>query len=83
MQRNKRDLSQQFEAASNESILETHNGDENNGGEVMDSAELLDTTDSMFSNESSHTRNKTYFYPKFVRKIYFLNFVKNLNFFEI
>lgn len=69
MQRNKRDLSQQIEAASNESIVETDN-DENNGGEVMDSGELLDTTDSLFSNESSHNRNKTkdktYYYPKFV-----------------
>jgi hypothetical protein len=75
VQRNKRDLSQQLEAASNESIVETDNGDENNGGEVMDSAEILDQADSHFSNESSHTRNKTYFYPKFVSmKNYLISF---------
>ncbi len=57
VQRNKRDLSEQFEATSNETIVEESNNDddENNGGEVMDSSELLE-----------HTRNKTYFYPKFV-----------------
>lgn len=51
--------------SSNESIVEVNNDDENNGGEVMDSAESFDTNDSLF-NETSHKRNKTYFYPKFV-----------------
>lgn len=57
MQRNKRDLSQ-TESNSNETI-----DDENNGGEV-NSAEQPDTNEFSFNNET--TRNKTYFYPKFV-----------------
>lgn len=60
VQRNKRDLSQ-AESNSNETI------DDNNGGEVMDSAEQPDANDfSSFNNETMQTRNKTYFYPKFV-----------------
>lgn len=58
VQRNKRDLSQM---ESNETIDEA-----NNGGEVMDSAEQPEANEFTFNNESSQTRNKTYFYPKFV-----------------
>jgi hypothetical protein len=61
VQRNKRDLSQ-MESNSNETI----DDDGNNGGEVMDSAEQMDANEFTFNNESSQTRNKTYFYPKFV-----------------
>lgn len=60
VQRNKRDLSQ-AESNSNETI------DDNNGGEVMDeSAEQPDVNEFSFINETMQTRNKTYFYPKFV-----------------
>lgn len=57
VQRNKRDLSQ-TESNSNETM-----DDANNGGEVMDSAEQPDANEF---NETMQTRNKTYFYPKFV-----------------
>lgn len=61
VQRNKRDLSSQMESNSSETI-----DDANNGGEVMDSAEQPDTNEFTFNNETTQTRNKTYFYPKFV-----------------
>jgi hypothetical protein len=59
VQRNKRDLSL-MESNLNDTIDE-----DNNGGEVMDSAENTEApdTDTFSFNE---TRNKTYFYPKFV-----------------
>ena len=59
VQRNKRDLSE-MEPTSNETIDEA-----NNGGEVMDSNEQPEANEFSF-NETSQTRNKTYFYPKFV-----------------
>jgi hypothetical protein len=55
-----------MEATSNEAIVGDDNDDENNGGEVTDSAEQVESTVPPFNNETSHTRNKTYFYPKFV-----------------
>lgn len=58
VQRNKRDLSQM---ESNETIDEA-----NNGGEVMDSGEQPEVNEFTFNDETSQTRNKTYFYPKFV-----------------
>lgn len=58
VQRNKRDLSQM---ESNDTMDEI----DNNGGEVMDSAEQPEVNEFAF-NETSQTRNKTYFYPKFV-----------------
>lgn len=61
MQRNKRDLSQ-MESNSNETI-----DDANNAAEVVDSAESPDANEFSF-NETLQTRNKTYFYPKFVSK---------------
>jgi hypothetical protein len=62
VQRNKRDLSE-VESNSNETIDEA-----NNGGEVMDSGEQSEPEPNEFSfnNETMQTRNKTYFYPKFV-----------------
>lgn len=59
VQRNKRDLSE-IEATFNETIDEA-----NNGGEVMDSDERPEAIEFSF-NETAQTRNKTYFYPKFV-----------------
>lgn len=65
VQRNKRDLSQmelsQMELNSNETIDEA-----NNGAEVMDSDEQPEANEFSFSNETLNSRNKTYFYPKFV-----------------
>ena len=62
VQRNKRDLSE-MESNSNETIEE-----DNNGGEVMDSVEQTEApeTNEISFNETLQTRNKTYFYPKFV-----------------
>lgn len=60
VQRNKRDLSQ-MESNSNETI-----DDANNGGEVLDSGEQQEASEMPFSNETLNSRNKTYFYPKFV-----------------
>lgn len=61
VQRNKRDLSQ-MESNSNETIDE-----DNNGGEVMDSGENTEAPDTNeFTFNETQTRNKTYFYPKFV-----------------
>lgn len=64
VQRNKRDVSQ-AESSLNDTI-----DDANNGGEVMDSAEQPDVNELSFNNESMQTRNKTYFYPKFVSCCY-------------
>lgn len=61
VQRNKRDLSQ-MESNS----TETMDDDGNNGGEVMDSGEQPEASEFTFINETLQTRNKTYFYPKFV-----------------
>lgn len=60
VQRNKRDLSQ-MESSSNETI-----DDANNGAEVLDSGETQEASEMPFSNETLNSRNKTYFYPKFV-----------------
>lgn len=62
VQRNKRDLSE-MESNSNETMEE-----DNNGGEVMDSVEQTEApeTNEISFNETLQTRNKTYFYPKFV-----------------
>jgi len=62
VQRNKRDLY---------SLNETKE-DSNNGSEVGDSDESIDGNETISETSSSHTRNKTYFYPKFV-SYYFCN----------
>jgi hypothetical protein len=64
VQRNKRDLSQ-MESNSSETME-----DDNNGGEVTDEPETTESPVTMpTSNETTPMRNKTYFYPKFVRFI--------------
>ena len=61
VQRNKRDLSQtESKSNSNETIDEA-----NNGGET-DSAEQPEINEFTYKNETMQSRNKTYFYPKFV-----------------
>ena len=63
VQRNKRDL---------HSVNETK-VDPNNASEDGDSDELIDKNETISdTSSSSHTRNKTYFYPKFV-SLYFYN----------
>lgn len=56
VQRNKRDL---------RNVNETK-VDLNNGSEIVDSDESFDNNETISEASSSHTRNKTYFYPKFV-----------------
>lgn len=67
VQRNKRDLSD-VESNSNETIDEA-----NNGAEVMDSGEQPQANEFSFNNDTMQTRNKTYFYPKFVSALNLTN----------